>query len=130
MVLNRSLASILLSAANEICPIGLVDFPQLPLSLDIRAVHLLHPAAAEISAPAAPIAAAVAQSPPDDLLPLGPGGVLDEHRFHMPHLPSWSVYPRPGAICPNFLFRTPNFALTFWLKSCMILHVVKHHNFT
>ena len=37
VVLNRSLASILLSAANEICPIGLVDFPQLPLSLDIRA---------------------------------------------------------------------------------------------
>ena len=40
-------------SANEIRPIGLVDFPQFPLSLDIGAVHLLCPASAQVPAPAA-----------------------------------------------------------------------------
>lgn len=45
-------------SANEIRPIGLVDFPQFPLSLDIGAVHLLCPASAQVPAPAAALAAA------------------------------------------------------------------------
>ena len=49
-------------SANEIRPIGLVDFPQFPLSLDIGAVHLLCPASAQVPAPAAALAAAVAQA--------------------------------------------------------------------
>ena len=46
-------------SANEIRPIGLVDFPQFPLSLDIGAVHFLCPASAQVPAPAAALAAAV-----------------------------------------------------------------------
>ena len=87
-----------------------------------------------------------AQTPPETETPLSEG-----HRrrmremlrdpllwFRLRNPYPWRTVARRAAVvllmlslsAANFLFRTPNFALTFWLKSCMILHVVKHHNFT
>jgi hypothetical protein len=63
-----------------------IDFRQFLFTLDIRAVKLLHTAAAQIPAAAAPVAGITAgrKSAPHDFLALSAGGVFNEDRLHTP----------------------------------------------